>query len=306
MDLALYISTIEDYSGKKLESYKRDYGVSDSNGVRDSYDKLITYLQDQYKDEIEYLYFGCEFCEHLIPNKEQLVLFREKCEEDGISPVFVTPVTADIGNEKLRNCFEILKRWQPNMEIVINDYGVMELLNIEYPHFRKTAGRVLDKLSHDSRASAEELDVYYGSSGIKYARKPGITSQVYRRLLATYGVERYEFDLPKVGVDIAGEQVVSGLYWPFNYLTTGRICLFRATQKKGKNKFIIDNKACLQPCKEIELELRKTLNGFRIENNKKKESEYIFQKGNTLFYLYDNVNLESVLSQFQRIIIQVI
>ena len=116
----------------------------------------------------------------------------------------------------------------------------------------------------------------------------------------------FEFDLPIVGLELKSTKAHHSLYWPFHYLSTGRVCIFRSINKTGKEKFLVGDIPCNRPCKKLELELRKPLNGYHFEHGIRKSSQYLMQKGNTLFYLYENPNISQQFTQFDRIILQIL
>ena len=113
-----------------------------------------------------------------------------------------------------------------------------------------------------------------------------------------YDVERYEFDLSKVGIELPREGKYS-LYWPYSYLTTGRICMFRSLDLDGKEKFLVGDKGCGRKCIQYKVEKRKPINGY---SSTKKADMFLFQKGNTLFFVNEDLDLYT--SSFDRLIIQ--
>lgn len=307
MEIAIFVSHPEQYRGCDLSDYSFTYGDAQNNGVYHAYETVQKLLMKYDKTKFDQLYFGSEFCENLIPTIEELKFFLNKCKADGLGPVFVTPVVTDRGIAKLKVCFDFLDAQGVMYSTVVNDVGVLQMLSECAKTKSVIIGRLFDKTSHDSRISQKDIPSYYGAAGIRYAGEPGILSDHSRRILKSFGVQRFEFDLPKVGIyPDRREDYGFSLYWPFHYLTTGRVCLFRAADREGKDKFLVGGKPCRGICKKKELELRKPVNGFSPEQGVKKNDLYLFQKGNTIFYLYDHNDLEALISRFDRVIIQVL
>lgn len=300
MDIALLINNPNEYRGSILSTYCKNWG-SQNNGLTEAYKKVQDYCGE--KGRISYLYFGNEFCEYCIPDSNMVKKFLKVCKKDKLNPVFVTPPTGDYGIKILKENLLYLKKELDSCEIVINDLGVLELAHNICPHFNFIIGRVFDKTSHDSRILSRDIEAYYGQDGLRFARTPGILSSSTEQILCKYNIERYEFDFPKVGLEIEGKSKYS-LYFPYQYLTTGRVCMFRATQYEKKSKFLVGNEKCCQVCANVQAELRKPINGFVIENGNKISDTYLFQKGNTIFYLNESEDLFMGNTIFDRLVLQ--
>jgi hypothetical protein len=300
MDIALLINDPKEYYGSVLATYCNNWG-SQNNGLAAAYKKALDYLGEECK--ISYLYFGSEFCEYCIPNTSMLHNFLEICKKDKLTPVFVTPPSSDYGVKKLEEDLLYLKKELDLCEIVINDLGILELVHDICPHYIISIGRIFDKTSHDSRILSRDIEAYYGQDGLRFARTPGILSNSTERILCKYNVVRYEFDFPKVGLEVNGNSKYS-LHFPYQYLTTGRVCLFRATQYKDQHKFLVGSEKCCQICTNIQAELRKPVNGFVVENGRKISDTYLFQRGNTIFYINESEDLFMGNTMFDRLIIQ--
>lgn len=296
MEIAILIESEEEYKGKYVRDYHMLWG-SDKNGLSEALRQV-----EKYKDhKIDYLYFGNEFCEYKIPSVTQLDKIISLCKKEDIHCVLVTPVVTDYGIERLSFIFDYLKENDICLEIVVNDVGVLELINRKKLVNKLIIGRVFDKTSHDSRASEEELDDYYGENGKRFAMTPGVLSQHSQIIYKQYGVERYEFDIPKIGITLPKIGDYS-LYWPYTYLTTGRVCLLRSIDLKGRDKFLVGGEKCHKNCLKYKIEKRKPLNGYVVSENGKKMELFLFQRGNTVFFV--NEDMESFMDKFNRLIIQ--
>lgn len=286
MEWALFLEDIGEYRGKKVESYH--YKV-------ETYDKDLNKRKIFENKEFTYLYFGCEFCEYKIPRAGQMEDFFRLCKEERLLPVFVTPVVTDYGISKIQEYLDVLMN-ENDLSIVVNDYGVLELLYNAGGIGRIIAGRVLDKLSHESRASMQELYQYYGQEGLEYATTPGILSDNHKDALKKYDINRYEFDMPKVGLQLKESGLHYSLYWPLSYITTGRVCPFRAMERKGVGKFLVGS-PCTVRCKNVMIERRSLAEDMG-------KHKYVFQEGNTIFYINDDDVIGNFSQWFDRIILQ--
>ena len=297
----MLIDSLDMYKGTNVDSYLDGWG-NENNGISHAFHRMKEYIREEKK--ISVLYFGNEFCEYMLPNKTEIMKFMSLCISDNLKPVFVTSVVSDWGIKRIEDVLECLNKYDVDIEIIVNDVGVLELIQHHYTKFKITLGRIFDKTSHDSRASMQELEYYYGEEGLRFARTPGILSEETMEIFTRYNVERYEFDLPKIGLNLPPKGKFS-LYWPYHYLTTGRVCSLRASRLCNREKFLVGNNVCSRPCRYIQIEKRKPLNGFGYSNEKKMNDMFLFQKGNTVFYLYEEDDFEKNAKQFDRIVLQV-
>lgn len=301
MELGLMLDNIELFKGIKLSSYNYCWGSSD-NGIETAMTRIAERVG--YDATFTHLYYGNEFCEYRLPNETQLLKALQIANDNNLKFVFVTPPVTDWGISQIKESLKILIAYKEKIEIVVNDHGVLQMLSDFTDRFEITIGRICDKLSHDSRASLRDIENYYSKNGLNYARTPGVVSQFSLNIYKAYNVNRFEFDMPKVGISLP-ENINASLYWPFQYLTMGRVCLFRASQYSSKEKFLIGKEPCTQLCKTLQIEKRKPLNGFQLIDEKNINNIYVFQRGNAIFYLYNENDFEEELNQFNRIIIQV-
>lgn len=293
MEFALLIDNLALYKGKQIEDYEWQWG-NPQNGIGTSIERI---KQLDGRKTFNYIYFGNEFCEYRIPSLKDIERCISIAKEESLRVVLVTPPVTDYGLSKLEKIFDYFITNETDIDIVVNDYGVLELLKEKQSNIGIIMGRVMDKTSHDSRASEEKINNYYGKSGLEFARTPGVISLYTEKVLENYDISRYEFDMPLVGLDLKGCQKKS-LYWPYNYLTTGRVCSIRSYNLEGKDKYLVGNKICDQGCRNVQIEKHKPINGYG--NNV--SDIFLFERGNTVFYV---TNTEFDLNEFDRIIIQV-
>lgn len=300
MDLAVYISDISKYQGCTIENYQFKFGDPNNQEIQKSYELILK----EHSNKVTHLYFGAEFCENMIPTKSEWDKFVKICEEDKLSPVFMTPPVTDYGIEKVDDCLKYLDNNFEEFAVVVNDFGVLELINRKYPNINIILGRILDKTSHDSRILEISINDYYGENGLKYARIPGNISNYSLEIMKKYSINRMEYDLPKTGIELLNDEMKFSLYWPFSYLTTGRVCLFKSMYKQ--EKFVVGDYECEQRCKNIDLELKKPLTGFQVEYGKKHNELTLFQKGNTIYFLSDKSLFFNEKKWFDRIVVQIL
>lgn len=291
MDIALLIENINKYHGKNLRDYNFEWKDSEKIIISSS-DVLGSFIDEP----ITHIYLGNEFCEYKLPTNVQLRSLMTLCQKENLNPVLVTPPVTDYGINKISLLLDEIDNNSFSVELIVNDVGVLQLIHDRQINCSVTLGRVFDKMSHDSRASVQQFDTYYGSTGKKFAASPGIISKQSKKKFISYNVTRYEFDLPKVGIRLPCNGERYSLYWPFSYLTTGRVCFFRSIAQKGRNKFLVGSDPCIMPCRELQMLKAKGLHP---------DSEhYLFQHGNTIFFVNDRREGEKYFDMFDRIVLQ--
>ncbi len=57
----------------------------------------------------------------------------------------MTPFVTNRGLEQLEELLPVLAQTLPDAEVVVNDWGVLQLLRSEYPELKPVLGRLLNK-----------------------------------------------------------------------------------------------------------------------------------------------------------------
>ena len=170
------------------------------------------------------LYFGNEFCEHLIPTEGQLKYIVEWCEEKLLNLSFVTP--AFLRDENIRMLSGLLEILPKGTEVIFNDYGLLDIINSN-DHV-PIQGRVLSIITRDPRTIRNK-------NNFEYMRLNNLTP-VYQREMMHRGIMRIELDNVRQGyVFRAIEGIRTSLYYPFVYCNITRNCVFYDKQE-GKHK----------------------------------------------------------------------
>ncbi|MFN3477211.1 MAG: hypothetical protein ACK4Z6_06630, partial [Candidatus Methylomirabilales bacterium] len=74
------------------------------------------------------VYFGNEFCQHLIPTLAHLRAVYLAAVEKGFTFTLLTPYITDDGLEKLKPLLSFLSTREDLIEVVVNDWGVFNFL----------------------------------------------------------------------------------------------------------------------------------------------------------------------------------
>lgn len=244
------------------------------------YTKVPDYLPSDFKQTR--IYFGNEFCERLIPSVEDVSRMFDLCREINVKLSFLTPYVTDFGIRQLEEIFEFLNSLKLKTEIIINDFGVLELIRNKSYEFKLVLGRLLNQQKRGPRLA--KILNRLPSDLIKHFCSTYLDREEIVSILLELGIERIEFDNIPLGLTrYPLPKLKASLYYPFVYVSTTRLC---PTSKAFKPNFrlrLIEN--CETECRICHFKLKH-----------KSMPEDLILKGNTYFLYWDKLppNLEKL------------
>lgn len=161
-----------------------------------------------------HFHFGSEFCEHLLPTARTLQSALRRAASAGLRLVMLTPVASP---DVLRRLETLLPLLPEGTEVVVNDWGVGQLIAERFPACRTTAGRILCRMVKDPRLAGSEWS---------HQCDHGLDSAPLMAVLQRIGVARLEIDMP-LFADAAALGRLSlpkAVHFPFFYVAKGRLC----------------------------------------------------------------------------------
>jgi hypothetical protein len=183
-----------------------------------------------------HLYFGSEFCEHLLPSVRALREALGQAGAAGLRLVLLTPVASP---EILRRLDALLPMLPAGTEVVVNDWGVAHELSSRFPALKPVAGRVLCRMTKDPRLDAG----WAGRCG------HGLAAPTMRSLFARLGIHRLEIDVPLFADDsaFADLPLPTAVHLPYVYVAKGRMCRAGSLTVKGPERFAVGRR-CQKEC----------------------------------------------------------
>lgn len=172
------------------------------------------------------LYYGMEFCERLIPPKEELNKIIKFVTEKKVGFTFVTPYVTEDYLKKIEYLLERVEKKAPNSEVVINDWGVLNVLNKKYGTLKPVLGRLLNKMKREPRVL--NMLSKLSKECTTELKTPEVTVDSFKKVLKENNIGRIEFDNVLQGIEsinLKGYGFSGSLYYPFAYVTTTRLCL---------------------------------------------------------------------------------
>lgn len=230
------------------------------------------------------LYYGIEFCERLIPTTKELCKIIRFVIKNKVEFTLVTPYVTESYLKKVNYLLGMTERKIPFSEVMINDWGVLNVLNKKYKKLRPILGRLLNKMKREPRV----LNILnkLPNECIDELKTPEITVKSFREILKENNIKRIEFDNVLQGiknVNIKKYGFKGSLYLPFAYVTTTRLCL--ANYCGEKNYDYVGIFPCQKECQK-----------FMFKLTHKTIPVPLILKGNTQFFKNKKmpVNLEGI------------
>jgi hypothetical protein len=183
-----------------------------------------------------HLYFGSEFCEHLLPSPRALRDALRQADAHGLRFALLTPVASP---EVLERLEELLPLLADGMEVVVNDWGVARLVATRFPALGAVAGRVLCRMTKDPRLDAD----WAGRCA------HALAAPTLHALFARLGIRRLELDMPlfpDTGA-LDGLPLPAGVHLPYVYVAKGRMCRAGALATSGPERFAVGRR-CQKEC----------------------------------------------------------
>lgn len=241
------------------------------------------------------VYYGNEFCERLIPSLQDLKEILSYIKMARLDFSFVSPYVTNIGLGRLKELFEFLKTKKVNCEVIVNDWGVLNLINHQYLNFQPVLGRLLVKQKRGPRlikllkrqvrprliVNPEnpsqkqivfqkklplDLDPYYKGSN-------AASVSIIHKFLISQRVKRIELDNLGQGMllRLPKGRISASVYTPYVYITTTFFCPTAGCNEK--KRIFLKRKPCKRQCQKYTFKLRhKTM------------PKVIYLKGNSQFY----------------------
>jgi len=213
------------------------------------------------------IYYGNEFCEHLLPSVEQIRKVKTFAKENNHDFTLVLPWITDKYSSKIISLIEELEERD---EVVCNDWGVIQTvidLGLENK-INIIIGRLLNTQKKDPRA-------YNGEH--RTLQSPPFLNGEFGKFLDKYNIKRIETDDPRNIQNFSGTHFLGHIHTPFTYITTTRKCLLANSSSLKQKTLTIGS--CKKECQDTAI----TMESIRMPQK-------IMLKGNSQFL--DNSNIE--------------
>jgi hypothetical protein len=236
------------------------------------------------------IYFGNEFCERLIPDKADLNKVVDFCKKNNVLISFVTPYATDKGINAISELIDLLKEEKIIDEIIFNDWGVFNKFKGILKSKRWVKGRVLTKQYKDTRFI--ELKKIIPKNILPWFQSSTVDTEISQDFLINKNVFRIELDnlFQGINMKLSRSDIKASLYYPYNFITTTRICQSARCTSKKKKKVTIED-GCSFECRTYTFDLKA-----------KDMPKSMKLKGNTCFYYLDRLPKEMIEKGIDRLV----
>jgi len=229
--------------------------------------------------KVDGLYFGAEFCEHLIPTRDDLSKISDEAGVKGWKIYLMTGAAAISIVPQYQRLLEYFVTLPMAAGVVFNDWGILEILRRDFPSLEPVMGRLLFKNKrfvyrsiHPDGDFSPQMRSDILRSQIKAMRQVSLSISEYRDFLDSFGIRRVDVDILPQGIDLKACETLSvGAHLPLGYLTSGRTC---PLWDKGDRYPIVEG------CKT-----KRCLAGGKVLVDEQKEfSMPLIERGNVVLY----------------------
>lgn len=201
-----------------------------------------------FKKNIERLYIGNEFCHNLFPSLQDLIKMLEKAKEESFNVTLCFTYIRESYIQKTKDIIEKVYDWCKinnfKIEIVVNDWGMLELLKRKEFYFTLCLGTLLNKRKKDPR--------YIYKNGYEKNKEllslNSLNNKKFREFLKDNNIERYEYE--SCNYKIVIPEGKHSLHFPFYMTNSSQYCPLYAmctTMNRGNQKLV---KSCPKYCRD--------------------------------------------------------
>jgi hypothetical protein len=248
-----------------------------------------------FQMEVTRLYIGNEFCHNLFPEVELLKKLLNKAYRENLHITLCFTYLRDCHIEKTKDIIEKVYAWckdkSEKIEIIINDFGMLKLVEEKLDFFRLSLGVLLNKRKKDPR--------YIYKKGYaenkELIAKNNLNSELFDEFLKSCNIKRYEYE--NCGYRMSIAEGKHSIHIPFYQTNTSQYCPLYAkctTMDRGKQKLIT---SCEKYCKDYIFAYPKHLNMVGRYNSLFAFDETLLKNPKELEY-YINRGIDRIVLNF--------
>ena len=267
----------EDYDDTVLSSVNYAVSLHNDNMYKKylalGIDKFLDcYIDENYignhpifKNKISRIYIGNEFCHNLFPNIDMLLKIMDKAVYEGIDVTLSFTYLRDCLINKTKADIDEIYSWcvknNKNIEIVINDWGMLNLIEHKDDYITPVIGVLLNKRKKDPRIQYK--------NGFKnhndLMAENSLNSESYSQFLKKLLIKRYEYESCGYKMNIAKGK--HSIHIPYYVTNTSQFCPLYAmctNMDRGNQKLVIN---CPKYCSDYAFAYPKHLKMAGIYNS---------------------------------------
>jgi hypothetical protein len=246
-------------------------------------------------NKISWIYYWSDNCEYLIPYKHEIEKAIEKFIEfnKNFPPhcvrtfTLVTPYLWDTMLKKLEETLEYLNNLKIKnpIEVVVNDFWILRLLNKKYTNLKPVFWRLIHKLlktplidtygyeahpaweliKNKSEQEKLKLREEIVKWQIKFYNSSEVSLDIYRNFLKKYNIDRVALDYMQNRKNLYKniEKIWIDLYYPWALIFTGRLCDTSAIENPNRWYYATDD-ICPRTCNRYDIFYKVKTVGYKM------------------------------------------
>lgn len=216
---------------------------------------MSNYLKDNFIEKhklmyknISRIYVGNEFCHNLFPSKRMLIDIIKKANNEGLEVTICFTYVRECYIDKIKSIINEIYNWcnenNKKIEIVINDWGMLKVVENKQDYLTLCLGVLLNKRKKDPR--------YIYKNGYNENKAligdNSLNSKIFSEFLKDNNINRFEYESCGYKLNIAKGNHT--LHMPFYVTNTSQYCTLYAKctrMNRGRQKLVM---GCLMYCKD--------------------------------------------------------
>lgn len=216
---------------------------------------MSNYLKDNFIEKhklmyknISRIYVGNEFCHNLFPSKRMLIDIIKKANNEGLEVTICFTYVRECYIDKIKSIINEIYNWcnenNKKIEIVINDWGMLKVVENKQDYLTLCLGVLLNKRKKDPRYiyknGYNENKVLIGDNSLN--------SKIFSEFLKDNNINRFEYESCGYKLNIAKGNHT--LHMPFYVTNTSQYCTLYAKctrMNRGRQKLVM---GCPMYCKD--------------------------------------------------------
>lgn len=178
------------------------------------------------------IYLGNQFCRLLFPKKEILFALLEKARSEGLGVTVSFACQPEVSLKEAEQLLESLRSWcqkNESIEIVVNDWGMAQLVGRYPEQFELCMGTLLNKRKKDPRLSYLKSRLPDKETGL--LAENSLNADFYQKALEkNLGFVRYEWE--SCGYPQRFPEGKNSLHLPFYQTNTSQYCTLYAQYRE--------------------------------------------------------------------------
>lgn len=181
------------------------------------------YLEETFSaDDFSRVYIGNQYCHNLFPNHDKLIKLMDKALSEGLEITIAFTYIREKFVDKVRSDIDSIFDWcvknSTSVEIIVNDWGMLEILSSKLDRLAPVLGVLLNKRKKDPR-STRKIGIERFNS---YLEDNNLNAEHFCEFLRSKGINRIEYESHGIASNYA--PLKASISFPYYQTNTSQYC----------------------------------------------------------------------------------